>query len=123
MAQFGSLEREVMEQVWAAAEPATVREIHEALAERNLAYTTVMTVLDRLAKKGVVERFREGRAYRYRAAAGKDEVVADLMHEVLDEAGGARAEALMRFVDRAGPGEAEALRAALDQLDRQERDG
>lgn len=120
MARLGNLEREVMEHVWSATEPVTVREVHEALAvERDLAYTTVMTVLDRLAKKGVVRRVRDGRAYRYEAAAGQDQLVADLMREALDGAGSGanRAAALVRFVDQASPEEAAALREALAEVD------
>lgn len=123
MAQLGSLEREVMEQVWASPDPATVRQIHEALADRDLAYTTVMTVLDRLAKKGVVKRTREGRAYHYLPTASKDEMVAELMHEALEQAGrarGARTAALVRFVDRASPSEAAVLREALEKLEQAE---
>ena len=120
MARLGNLERAVMEQVWSSDRPLTVREVHEALAPgRELAYTTVMTVLDRLAKKDVVHRVRDGRAYRYEAAASKDQMVADLMREVLDDAGtGAnRAAALVRFVDQASPSEAAALREALGSLE------
>jgi predicted transcriptional regulator len=120
MARLGNLEREVMERVWSSREPVTVREVHEALAqERDLAYTTVMTVLDRLAKKGIVQRVRDGRAYRYEAAAGKDQLVADLMREALDGAGNDanRAAALVRFVDQATPEETAALREALAELD------
>ncbi|WP_020577720.1 BlaI/MecI/CopY family transcriptional regulator [Actinopolymorpha alba] len=119
MARLGNLEREVMEHIWSSTGPVTVREVHEALArERDLAYTTVMTVLDRLAKKSVVRRVRDGRAYRYEAVAGKDQMVADLMREALDGAGSDahRAAALVRFVDEATPEEAAALREALAGL-------
>jgi predicted transcriptional regulator len=120
MARLGNLERDVMDQIWAATAPVTVRDVHEALAvERDLAYTTVMTVLDRLAKKGVVHRVRDGRAYRYQAASGKDQLVADLMREALDAAGNraSREAALVRFVDQASADEAKALREALAALE------
>ncbi|GAB3425751.1 BlaI/MecI/CopY family transcriptional regulator [Flindersiella endophytica] len=120
MARLGNLERDVMDQIWAASGPVTVRDVHEALAvERDLAYTTVMTVLDRLAKKGVVHRVRDGRAYRYQAASGKDQLVADLMREALDAAGNraSREAALVRFVDQASADEAKALREALAALE------
>jgi predicted transcriptional regulator len=120
MARLGNLERDVMDQIWAATGPVTVRDVHEALAvERDLAYTTVMTVLDRLAKKGVVHRVRDGRAYRYQAASGKDQLVADLMREALDAAGNraSREAALVRFVDQASADEAKALREALAALE------
>ena len=52
---LGTLEREVMDHLWDADGPQTVREVHRAIcAERKLAYTTIMTVLRRLAGKGVV---------------------------------------------------------------------
>lgn len=120
MARLGNLEREVMEQVWSAGAPVTVREVHEALAkDRDLAYTTVMTVLDRLAKKNIVRRVRDGRAYRYEAVAAKEQMVADLMREALDGAGdGAdRTAALVRFVGQASREEAAALREALSRLE------
>jgi predicted transcriptional regulator len=123
MARLGNLERNVMELVWSAAEPVTVREVHETLArDRDIAYTTVMTVLDRLAKKSVVRRVRDGRAYRYEAAAGKDQLIASLMREALDDAGNRanRAAALVRFVDQASPEEAAALRDALASLERRD---
>jgi predicted transcriptional regulator len=123
MARLGNLERDVMELVWSAPEPVTVREVHDRLArDRDIAYTTVMTVLDRLAKKSVVRRVRDGRAYRYEAAAGKDQLIADLMREALDDAGNRanRAAALVRFVDQASPEEAAALRDALSGLERRD---
>ena len=62
---LGELERAVMDHLWDAATPQTVRQVHEALAtRRELAYTTVMTVLDRLAKKHRVTRTMAGRALR-----------------------------------------------------------
>ncbi len=55
MAGLGELERAVMDHLWDSSEPQTVRQVHEALsAHRELAYTTVMTVLQRLAKKQLV---------------------------------------------------------------------
>lgn len=49
---LGDLERAVMDHLWSAPESQTVRQVHEALsARRDLAYTTVMTVLQRLAKR------------------------------------------------------------------------
>jgi len=118
---LGDLERLVMEKLWAADAALTVREVHEQLADaRDLAYTTVMTVLDRLAKKGLTERERDGKAWRYRAAAPREDLVADLMRDALDGAGDRRA-ALVRFVDQVSDEEAELLREALGRLEA--RDG
>ena len=68
MSRLGSLEAEVMEVLWSSAAPRTVREVLDALNERRpapLAYTTVMTVLVRLADKGVLVRDQHGRSFTY----------------------------------------------------------
>ncbi len=112
-----------MDHLWSATEPQTVRQVHEALAtRRNLAYTTVMTVLQRLAKKNLVVQQRDDRAHRYVPVHGRDELVASLMVDALaqaDETAG-RAAALVHFVGRVGADEAEALRAALAELESQQ---
>ncbi|MFI6760250.1 BlaI/MecI/CopY family transcriptional regulator [Micromonospora sp. NPDC050417] len=122
MTRLGDLERAVMDVLWdraaaprAGAESAagvTVREVAEALSDRELAYTTVMTVLDRLAGKGMVEREREGRAWSYRPAATREAHIARLMLDALDLAG-SRDAALVRFARSVSGNEAEVLRAAL----------
>ncbi|GAB3216365.1 BlaI/MecI/CopY family transcriptional regulator [Kineococcus gypseus] len=116
---LGELERDVMDRLWAAGAPLTVREVHEQLAaHRKIAYTTVMTVLDRLAKKGVVRQEREGRAFRYSPAATREQMVADLMLDALGgvDAVDTRQAALVHFVGGVSPAEAAALREALDAL-------
>jgi predicted transcriptional regulator len=66
LTRLGDLERAVMDHLWSAREPQTVRQVHEALsAQRDLAYTTIMTVLQRLAKKNLVVQHRDDRAHRY----------------------------------------------------------
>lgn len=68
------LELECIKVLWARGE-STVHAIRsDLMPARSLAYTTVMTVMDRLARKGVVERERRGRAHVYRAVASSDEV-------------------------------------------------
>ena len=109
---LGELERAVMAQLWAAPAPLTVREVHDRL-DRELAYTTVMTVLGRLAKKAVVRQERDGKAYRYAAASTREQLAASLMLDALGDVGEDRAAALVAFVDQVGPEEAAALRAAL----------
>lgn len=118
--RLGDLERAVMDHLWDTTGPQTVRQVHESLrADRGLAYTTVMTVLQRLARKGLVAQIRDDRAHRYAAISGRDELVAGLMVDALDEASGpgGRQAALMHFVGRVGADEAEALRRALADLD------
>jgi predicted transcriptional regulator len=85
MAMTGELEQAVMDILWARSEPLSVRDVHELLsAERDLAYTTVMTVLDRLAKKGLVLRNLDGRAWLYRPAKSRAAEVASEVLELLN---------------------------------------
>jgi len=112
--RLGDLERAVMDVLWDRSGPATVREVVDALDGRDLAYTTVMTVLDRLAGKEMVERERTGRAWSYQPIAGRDAYIAQLMLDALDLAG-ERDAALVRFARSVTGDEAEVLRAALDK--------
>jgi predicted transcriptional regulator len=109
---LGDLEREVMTQLWAdTTGPLTVRQVHERLSRhRDLAYTTVMTVLDRLAKKGVVTREKADRAYLYSAAQTREQLTAAVMLDALSTSGDQDA-ALAYFVGRLPP---EALAAAIE---------
>jgi predicted transcriptional regulator len=120
LTRLGDLERAVMDHLWSTSQPQTVRQVHEALAaRRDLAYTTVMTVLQRLAKKNLVSQIRDDRAYRYTPVHGRDELVARLMVDALDQAAdtGSREAALVHFVERVGADEADALRRALAELE------
>jgi predicted transcriptional regulator len=71
-AQLGPLERRLLDEVWARGS-VTVRELLEN-ADLNIAYTTVMTTLDRLYKKQVLSREPEGRAFRYAARVTREEL-------------------------------------------------
>jgi predicted transcriptional regulator len=119
--RLGELERAVLEQLWTHGTDgwSTVRDVHEALsARRDIAYTTVMTVLGRLAKKALVLEQRTERAYLYRAAASRDELTAELMRGALDEFGtDDRRTAFVHFVDTASPEDVAALRQALADLE------
>lgn len=122
--RLGELERAVMDHLWSSGEPLTVRQVHEALcSQRELAYTTVMTVLQRLARKNLVVQIRDDRAHRYAAAYGRDELVAGLMVDALHQAAdsGDRQAALVHFVERVGADDAEALRRALAELEAKNR--
>ena len=120
MNRLGELERAIMEVLWDTTEPLTVRKVSESLPQRNLAHTTVMTVLDRLAKKGFARRDRDGRAWRYRPAATRESYVAELMLTALDQTGD-RSAALAAFAQSVNGTEAEVLRDAL--RDFEENDG
>lgn len=101
-----------MDVLWDRGRPATVREVADGLGDRELAYTTVMTVLDRLAGKGMVDRERTGRAWSYQPAAPREAYVAQLMLEAL-ELTGSKDDALVRFARSVTGTEADVLRAAL----------
>jgi predicted transcriptional regulator len=113
--RLGELERAIMDVLWENHDRLTVRQVSERLTERDLAHTTVMTVLDRLAKKGFARRERDGRAWRYRAAETREAYVTELMLNALDQTGDRQA-ALARFARSVSETEAAALRRALSSL-------
>ncbi|MFD8472352.1 BlaI/MecI/CopY family transcriptional regulator [Streptomyces globisporus] len=115
MRPFGELEADIMKVLWAAEGPLSTNEVLEALGpDRGLAYTTVMTVTDRLRVKGWLGRQKEGRSYRYSPVRSSDDYTAELMRQALADAPDP-ANALLRFAGGLDPSEAEALRAALGQ--------
>jgi predicted transcriptional regulator len=61
---LGPLERRVLEALWTREAAASVRDLAELFP--GVAYTTLMTTADRLFRKGLLDRTREGRAFRYR---------------------------------------------------------
>ncbi|WP_163552270.1 BlaI/MecI/CopY family transcriptional regulator [Candidatus Frankia alpina] len=117
MARLGDLERSVMDVLWSSEGWLTAREVAARLDhERDLAYTTVLTVLERLERKGFVRRQRAARAHRYAASDSREAVVAEAMMEALGTADD-RGSALVRFVGSVSAEEAEILRRALEPLD------
>ena len=111
---LGELERAIMEVVWAADGPLTGRAVVDELGrDRQVAYTTVLTVMDRLVGKGLLTRQRRGRAHTYLAAQSRAAYTAELMASVLGSADDHPA-VLLHFVEQIPPDQAEALRAALD---------
>ena len=120
---LGRLERDVMEVMWRGSE-MPVRDVQTALT-RSIAYTTVMTTLDRLFKKGLVSRRREGRAFLYSAAQTREQMAATLTGGVLrglfaDAPGEARP-FLSNLVDAVSDGDAQLL-DELERLVREKRD-
>jgi predicted transcriptional regulator len=85
--QLGKLESELMERIWARGE-ITVRDLHLEVASR-LAYTTVMTTLDRLYKKGLLQRRKLGKAFYYLPTMTQEEyhrtLTQHLVEMVLDD--------------------------------------
>ena len=79
---LGKLEREVLEQIWQRRE-VSVRDVYLQFEER-IAYTTLMTTLDRLYKKRLLHRRKDGRAFLYSAAVGRDEFEHGIREDVID---------------------------------------
>lgn len=99
-----------MDRLWNAEAPMAVREVHAFLQqERDVAYTTVMTVMDRLHGKGHLTREMVGRAWRYSPAESRAAYQARLMNDVLVAADDPRA-ALTHFVEQMSRAELTALR-------------
>jgi predicted transcriptional regulator len=112
--QLGDLEALVMDRLWAWDRPSTVREVLDDLArDRKLAYTTVMTVMYNLHRKGVLTREVDGRAYRYIPVRSKADHTAELIASVLADSGD-RTAPLLRFVQNMTPQEVARLRKSLD---------
>ena len=118
MRGFGDLEAVVMHLVWAKDGPVTVRDLFDELRqERVIAYTTVMSTMDNLHRKGWLAREKDGKAYRYTATASREEYSARLMREALD--GGGDTEAVhSHFVAQMGGAESEVLRTVVSRLTR-----
>ena len=112
--RFGELESTVMDRIWRQGRPLAVREVHEELkAERAIAYTTVMTVMDKLYAKGWLRREPRGRAYVYESVASREEYTARLMREALSTSDN-HAAAFVHFLGQLSDTEAQALKAALE---------
>ena len=121
-AALGNLEREVMDVVWQTDE-TTVREV-QAVLPRRVAYTTVMTTLDRLFKKGFVSRSRVGRAFVYRASRTRQQTEAAVASGFVSGlfSGGAAMPILSNLVDAVGSQDDGAdLLNALEEMVRDKR--
>jgi predicted transcriptional regulator len=123
MRRFGELEAVIMERLWERGRPALVREILDDLrGDRDIAYTTVMTVMDNLHRKGWLRRERDGRAWSYEPTGSRSGYTAALMNEAL-ETSADRRRALAHFALQMSPHDASVLRDALDQALRESETG
>jgi predicted transcriptional regulator len=129
VAGSGQLERAVLHVLWAAPEPLAARSVLAALniqspaqqpgaQQRELAITTVLTVLDRLGRKGLVRRERGTQdgsrpAFLYQTAVSREDYIAGLMLEALGQAPD-RGAALTRFLGSVTATDTDHLRRALD---------
>jgi predicted transcriptional regulator len=114
---FGTLEIRVLDALWARAGPQSVRDLQPAF--EGIAYTTLMTTLDRLHRKGVLAREKVGRAFVYRTRCTRDGLRSDLAGQALLAAFGQRASELQPilsfFIETVSSEDRESL-AALERL-------
>ncbi len=111
--EFGDLEMAIMEVMWASDGPHVVREVRERLRYgRPVAYTTVMTVINILHRKGVLDREKPGRAWRYWPVETREDHDARLMAAVL-RSGGDQDVTMRRFLERVSDDEMRSLCGAL----------
>lgn len=113
-----------MDALWSHGPDLSVRDVMDqmsAAGSKELAYTTIMTVLDRLAKKGLADRTRDGRAWRYTAASSREELAAGAMRTAFDNVQADRRVAMLHFLDDASPAELDDLRAALAEVEQRHR--
>jgi len=118
---LGDLEAEVMKIVWKTGR-ATVRDVHEQLRlEKNLAYTTVMTIMSRLAEKGLLDKEPQGNAFVYIPTITEKEFAERVAIEVLDGLLDEFAEpAISHIVDKLGADDAAKLEK-LEQIIKERR--
>jgi predicted transcriptional regulator len=109
---FGELESRIMHVFWSAASPITVHDVVDALEGKPVAYTTAITVIERLRTKGWLARERAGRSFLYSASLQEADYAAKLMSEALDEVDDRRA-ALLNFAGTLTAEEVDELRSAL----------
>ena len=111
---YGDLAQAILDLVGQAGAPVTPAQVRDALG-RELAYTTVMTVMARLYDRGLLARKRSGRAFAYTVVGDPAQVTARRMHRILD-VDADRAGVLARFVDGLTGEDEQLVRSLLDQI-------
>jgi len=119
---FGALELRVLDALWARGAAATVRDLEPAVG--GVAYTTLMTTLDRLHRKGVLAREKDGRRFRYRPRLTREQLLSSVAGDAITALVGSRAADLRPvvsfFVDAVSNDDRDVL-DALDALIRERR--
>lgn len=97
---LGPLEADIMQIIW-KNQKVTVQDVFDALsAERSIAYNTVMTVMTRLAQKGMLRRQKVGRAFLYYPTTSKADVAKGMLQYVIDKIfGGAKAPVFSQLLE------------------------
>jgi len=123
---LGDLELSILNVLWQGSW-LTVRDVYETLREtRRVAYTTVMTVLTRLAKRRYVEQQKDGKSYLYKALVSRDALTGSYLRRIVDRLFGGRREGFYSFLVREEadltPEKLEELRRDLDKARRGKKD-
>jgi predicted transcriptional regulator len=113
---LGKLERRVLEEAWRRAD-LTVRDVYVVFEER-IAYTTLMTTLDRLYKKKLLQRRKDGRAFIYSPAVSRQEFEHGIREDVIDGLVGHGAEAVEPVLACIVDAVSDRDRELLDELER-----
>ena len=113
---LGKLERRVLDEAWGRGE-VSVRDIYVAFDER-IAYTTLMTTLDRLYKKQILDRRKDGRAFLYSATVSREEFEHGIREDVIDGLLGRGAEGIQPVLACIVDTVSERDRKSLDELER-----
>jgi predicted transcriptional regulator len=120
---FGTLELRVLDALWEREHPQSVRDLQPHV--RGVAYTTLMTTLDRLHRKGVLDREKSGRAFVYRPRYSRDVLRSRLAGEALQAVFGERASELQPilsfFVETVSSEDRESLDALERLIDERRR--
>lgn len=123
---LGDTELELLQHMW-ELERATVADVHErVLEDRDVAYTTIMNIMKKLADKGYLEYEKEGMAYVYGLAKTAEQVRASILEEIVDKAfGGSRVSLVQTLVRRGdlSPGERAEVEALIEGLRSSDSDG
>lgn len=95
---LSSIEAEVMQNIW-GKKKITVREVHETMLEKGyIPYTTIMAVMNSLARKGLLKQNKNGKAYLYSATVSKNEIASSIIDNVVDRILGGSAIPILRHL-------------------------
>lgn len=121
--ELGPLEAAIMDHAWTRQGPVTVRDVFDSVgARQGLAYTTVMTVMERLSTKKFLVRRKVGRAYSYEPRMSRDDYSASLVRSVL-AASRDRRSLLLGFVRSVKEDDLKELEGLVKQAQRERRSG
>jgi predicted transcriptional regulator len=116
---LGDLEKSVMDVLWEMSD-ATGREVFEEIEKKKpVAFTTVLTVMDRLLKKGLIKRIKKGGLYVYKTTLSKDDFVKQVSEEVLqgilDISASSAATSFVDILYKTSPDEIERLSKLIEE--------